>query len=53
MADAQKRKEQQKKLEEAKKIASQKGPLSKFFFLSICITYAVPNFKSFNCSWFG
>ena len=32
MADAQKRKEQQKKLEEAKKIASQKGPMSKFFF---------------------
>jgi len=30
MAEAQKRREQQKKLEDAKKIAAQKGPMSKW-----------------------
>jgi len=31
LAEAQKRREQQKKLEDAKKIAAQKGPMSKLF----------------------
>jgi len=33
MAEAQKRREQQKKLEDAKKIAAQKGPMSKWVWV--------------------
>lgn len=44
MAEAQKRREQQKKLEEAKKIASQKGPMSKFFIHIFVLILSCINF---------